>query len=128
MPYNDLRRALNYGPTVAVRFFIVLASGFQALRMWIGAVEWAEPPVTTLWGLAYFTVAFFGLWRLVDTRPRPLCGWVTNSLACAVWGAGLVACAMLDLSLALTPYSTVVIMAMWCLLRTEATSNDTGTT
>lgn len=128
MPTNNLRRALNYGPTAAARFFVGLASTLQALRLFLGHVNWVSPEIAHFWGVCYALVAILLFWRLIDDHPNPMCGWVANIFVCLVWLAGLVLRAKLDASSLLTPYSTVTLMAVWCLLRTEATPLDTRDT
>lgn len=128
MPENDLRRALNYGPTAAARFFLALTASLQAVHIYIGHVMWVDVPLSALWGMLFTTAAIFAFWRLIDPRPNPVFGWLTNTLMCLVWSAGVVLRAKVDPATLLTPYTTMALIALWVLLRTEATSLDTRAT
>lgn len=128
MPKNDLRRALNYGPTAAARFFLALGAALQALRFCITSVDWAAPDLAVVWASSFAVAAFFAFWRLVDPRPNPFCGWATNSFMCLVWFAGVVVRATFDITTLLTPFTVLALVAVWVLLRTEATPLDTRAT
>lgn len=136
MPTNNLRRALNYGPTVAVRFFVAFAALLQALRFLLAHAGWLTPPDGTLasryplsvWGAAFATAGALGLWRTISHSPNPRWGWVANTATTLVWTAGLAARARIDPSTLMSAYTVIALMAVWCLLRTEATPLDTRDT
>lgn len=135
MPTNNLRRALNYGPTTAVRFFVAFAALLQSARFLLGSPDWLATqeelhsvfPVP-FWGFAFFIVGALAIWRTTTHRPSPNWGWSVNVLMCLVWMAGMIVRTKIDVTTLLSAYTVITLMAAWCLLRTEATPNDTRTT
>lgn len=132
--HDNLSRALNEGTTLVPRFFLSLATLFQAAGYlthspsWLGAKVYvglnAVVPLH-YWGAVYALAGVLGLWRCLAPTARPGLAWITNILVMLVWSTGLVTRLMIGPKTVLSVYTAVTLMALWCLLRTEATLRDT---
>lgn len=78
-----------------------------------------------VWLAVSYTLAAVMLWRTFGHRPRPLVSWVGNTLMALLWGSIVIGRVVADGPTALANGSTATwLMAVWVLLRTEATFRD----
>lgn len=134
---DDIRTALNVGTTLTTRLWIALHSlvlgtqllvdqpsmfsnqGFQIFFRIVSS-EW--------WAAVLIGSGVVMLWRTVSGRPRPVWAWISNFLAVGVWSTIVVMRVMVVGPYGVLSSSTVVmIMAVWCNIRTEATKRDKET-
>ena len=134
---DDIRAALNVGTTLTTRLWIALHSIVLGLQLSVGQpsmfsnegfqiffkvvpVEW--------WAWALLVSGLTMFWRTVSYRPRPLWAWISNSLAVGLWSTIVIMRVWVVGPYGFLSSSTVVlIMAVWCNIRTEATKRDKET-
>lgn len=132
---SSFRYALNFGDTTMTRMWLSVAALLQALGYAMGGPGgYANILYTGLkllvplwaWALAYTVIGVAGMWRVLDPIPNPRCAWIVNVATLFVWMMGLIVRLKMAPVMILTTYGVVTMMALWCLLRTEATLRDTA--
>lgn len=134
---TEVRAALNIGNTITTRLWVSLFSLMLALQLALDqpslfshvSIKMFFLYVPSTWWAAALAIAGFSmLWRVFARVPRPWAAWASNGFTVGVWGSILMIRVSAIGPNAVTSSSTVVlIMAMWCLLRTEATERDVET-
>ena len=134
---DNWRTALNVGTTLTTRFWLSLAALLHGAGFLLQQTSWLSHPsykalLTVVsynyWGAAFIFVGFVGMWRVISPKSKPYCAWAVNSITCLlwmfqmgirVWGIGYMS--------VLSVHMVLLIMAAWCLVRTEATLRDRET-
>jgi hypothetical protein len=133
---DNLRRAMTEGTTLTTRFFLSLAAVFQGLGYFFSATGWWSSPIyqwfnsfvpLPVWGALYLGVGMLGLWRAGARWSRPKLAWAINIITMLVWSSGLLQRLWLGPESLFSAHSALTLMALWCLLRTEATDRDSRT-
>ncbi len=135
IPQDTLRTALNVGQTLSTRFWLSLAALAQGGAFMLQSPSWlSHPSFAALneilplfyWGSAFVGIGLLGMWRVLSPKPRPRVAWAVNTLMTNLWsvtvmirffGTGPISLCSI--------YTVCALMAMWCLVRTEATHRDT---
>lgn len=134
----DLWHALTTGTTLKIRLVLALYSlmyGFQIVMGLVGAPQplvdkWAifttlSPPI---WAGALIGGGGLMLWRVFSTHSTPWLGWVSNVFAFLTWFMIVLSYVVADGWRGLIgTYVVALLMATFCVLRTEATHRDRET-
>lgn len=134
---DNLRTALNIGNTLSTRFWLALMSVIYGAGFILDAPSWMSHPSfdhlndvlpTWAWGVGLIAVGSLCMWRAVSMVSRPWYSWMTNFLMVSIWCTMTIVrwYGMGSISL-LSTNTVVLIMAVWCLMRTEATYRDKAT-
>lgn len=131
---REIARALREGTTRPTMALLATASLFQSMQLLMLDPVTSRPHRVVLglvadhttWGYAHALAVLLLVWRLWDKTARPVCAWITNGYACALWVMTFLAPAVLlrDTALLATPLVVIPLSAMWVLMRTEATRRD----
>lgn len=135
---NDLWLALTTGTTLKIRLVLSLYSlmyGFQIVLGLVGAPlplvdKWAifntlSPPI---WAAALVGGGTLMLWRVLSSHSLPWLGWVSNVFAFLTWFMIVLSYVVADGWRGLVgTYVVALLMATFCVLRTEATNRDRET-
>lgn len=137
---DDIRSALNVGTTLTTRFWLAMAMTLHGAGFFFNQGSWLMSPsfqamnkVIPLetWGTFYLTAGALGMWRALSPRSLPLMGWIVNSLIFSVWLTTMMVRTWnggnVNVYSLLSFYTAFLMMAGWCLIRTEATYRDTET-
>lgn len=135
----DLWHALTTGTTLKIRFVLALHSIVLGLQLTLGIADPRAVPLADkwvllatmsapVWATALLASGSIMLWRVLSTQPRTWAAWASNLLAFLTW-------AMICLSYVavdgwrglLGSYTVALLMAAFCVLRTESTHRDQET-
>lgn len=137
---DDIRAALNIGTTLTTRFWLALILLLYGAGFFVNQASFLVSPAfralndsVTLewWGLVYGTAGALGMWRVVARSSKPVCAWLVNgaifflclgTVMLRIWNGGNISTPSL-----LSTHTGLMLMAGWCLVRTEATPRDTET-
>jgi len=134
----DLWYAISSGTTLKIRFALSLMSILTGMQILMGifghALPWVErwAMFATLsapvWSAVLLASGGLMLWRTLSTESRPCLAWFSNVLALVTWFMICVSyVAAAGWRGLVSTYSVVLLMAIFCVLRTEATRRDTET-
>jgi len=134
---TELRAALNTGNTITTRLWVALFSLMLATQLALDQPSlFSNVSIkmfflvvpSTWWSVGLYVSGGLMLWRVFARVPRPWAAWLSNGINVGVWGSILIIRISSIGPYAVTSSSTIVlIMAIWCLLRTEATARDAET-
>lgn len=134
----DLWRALSTGSTLPVRLILALTSIVTGLQILLGlfgrplplADKWVMFATLSapIWVAALLGSGALMLWRVLSTRPVAWLAWTSNVFAFMTWFMICLSYAVAESWRGLIgTYTIALLMAMFCVLRTEATNRDRET-
>ncbi|ATS92345.1 hypothetical protein DLP05_030 [Stenotrophomonas phage vB_SmaS_DLP_5] len=134
---DDFASALKKGTTLPTRFWLSLSMMLYSAGFFLNQGTWLLSPtfqqMTQLakveyWGALYGVAGVLGMWRAISPVSRPFWAWVVNTLIFLVWVLSeIVRVWGLGWESLFSTHTGFLLMAGWCLLRTEATERDTET-
>lgn len=134
---DDIRAALNVGTTLTTRFWLALAMLLYGAGFLLKEGSWLLSPsfqamneIVHLhyWGVLFLVGGVLAMWRVFAPRARTYVAWGVNSLVFCTWMVVvLVRFWGLGSFSVLSVHTAFMLMAAWCLVRTEATSRDRET-
>lgn len=131
---KEFIRAFKSGSTRPSMVFLVVASMIQAAQFLLASspmmasrkIALSHVAHTDFWAYSHIIVSMLVIWRMVDSRSRPVAAWLVNGLMLWVWSMTYVspALALEDTRNLLSVVLVMPLMAAWVLIRTESTIRD----
>lgn len=131
---REFIRAFKSGSTRPSMVFLVIASMIQAAQFLLASAPMMASRKIALshvahpdfWAYAHIVVAMLMVWRLVDSKSRPLAAWTVNAFMFGLWTATYIspAAALDDWRNLISVVAIMPIGAFWVLVRTESTPRD----